>query len=312
MHQLLSNTRERILFALLTLSVLFCLAGARLAVAWLTREPSQSFWDVASSLPVPILDNLIAALISAAVVFLLYLMLGGPAKGLNGVQVLEAIRSNELHQKALRTTSRWWHHGHYAGWVRGDVMRALAQPSHHRDTEICAVILDPRVEDLCRAYTRFRRASSSQHLEPEWTRVTIYSEIYSTILAAQFHNADRTNLSVRIFLRPEFAVYRIDINDEWAALTCVDPREPPIILGRDSNWFETMDSNFRRLMDQLWEVPWLREREFHKCPVNTSADVISLMEKLQVPIPSCLTPEERAEVAAIALERWKSGTKIYA
>ena len=312
MHQLLTSARERFLFALLTLSVLLCLAGARMAVAWATRSPSQSFWDVASSLPVPILDNLIAALISAAVVFLLFLALGGANKGLHGVQVLEASRSNELHQMALRATGRWWHYGHYAGWVRGDAMPALAQSGHQRDTEICVIILDPRLEDLCNAYTRFRRASSTQHLQAEWARITVYAEIYSTILAAQLHNADRNNLHVRVFLRPEFAIYRVDINDEWAALTCIDPREPPIILARDSNWFKAMHSNFLRLMDQLWEIPFLSDQELNDFPVETKANVITLMDRLGVAIPLCLSSEERNKVASIALERWKVGTKLYA
>lgn len=313
LHELLKTTREKILFGLLIVSVLLGLAGARLAIAWLARTPKQTLGNVIATLPMPILDNLIAGLISAAVIFLLYGLLGSKKPSLDGVQVVEAVKSNIYHHEALRKTRIWWHYGHYAGWVRGEVMPQLAKDGLHRHTEIRIIIIDPRLMELCESYTRFRKSGSTQNLEAKWDTVTIYNEIYSTLLTAQLRRYESNDLIVHIYLRPEFSIYRIDINDDWAAFTCVDPREPPILVAKESPWYDTMKSNFHRLIDYLPEVAFLTDVELSAiAPVDSVDKVTLLMKKLNLPIPSCLSEADQKAVAQVALERWNKGTLIYA
>lgn len=312
MGDLLQTRRERVLFALLLVATLLVLAGARLAVGWLTRSTGESLLQVAERVPGPLLDNFIAALVSAAVVLTLYVLLGANKEALASVRLVEPTESNRIHQEAARHSATWFHSGHYGGWVRGEVLPAFADAGSRQDTEVTLIILDPRLDSLCAHYTRFRQSGPTRFLEKRWSRTTVYEEIYATILAAQLYNTEQTNLRVRVFLRKETHLFRMDLNDSWAAITSVDPREPPIFIGKASPWYEGIRSNFRRAMEQTEELTFLSQDQLDSLGIADSANgILSLMSRLDVALPACLTAEDKFKIAGAALQKWRKGTTLY-
>lgn len=313
MNDLLQTPRERTLFVFLCVAVIVALLAIRLWVAWETGGVGKSVWGVLSSFSVSILDNLIAALIAATATVTLFSFLSGARSTLKSVQLVEAAESNTLHMAAVRVSAKWWHNGHHGSWVRGHAMPCLAATGAARDTEVRMIILDPRNLAACDTYTQFRNRERVTSVEGPWTLDRTYGEIYATILAAQIRNCEPNRLSVQLVLRPDFSVYRYDINDSWAAITCIDPRDRPIFVTKDSPWYATLESDFRRFVEQMPKLALLSDSDLRDLgDISTPGQVISLMDSLQVPIPARVGALDSASLAEYALEHWKAGTRRYA
>ncbi len=181
-----------------------------------------------------------------------------------------------------------------------------------RDSEVNLIILDPRCEMVCETYARFRRGAATRHIEVQWDTKRIYSELYATIYAAQRYNLSPGSFALRLFLRSESPMIRVDINDHWAEITSVDPRLPPILVPRTSSWYNTMVSNFNRMTEQLEEIRFLSSAQLpQEGAPTTPAGLIGLMEALGVPIPNRLSEGDRLAVAKAVLRGWRKGTTIY-
>ena len=141
--------------------------------------------------------------------------------------------------------------------------------SHTRD--MTAVILDPRDEDLCKAYARYRSSTQSAGVDGHWTLARVRQEVYATIVSTIYVSHQEPQLAISLWLSPMFSSFRIDMCSEYAIITKEDRLAPAIRADLGSYLYGAYRDEISLVTKQSTPVHFPKDGG---APGNFSAEVV--------------------------------------
>lgn len=275
MLELLDTRLKRLLFFTVILALI---AAAVAGKYWLVRPDD--------SLTHSLVDNIISGLIISGIVTMLFLFLSADVFKVGELKIVDPWVSNELHRRALQSSTFWYHYGHYAKWVRTEAMPVLRDRARSIVVDVQIAMLDPTDINQCDLYARYRNGERLGAKEKEWTVDDVIFEAYATILSSYIANRAVEKISVRVFLTREFSVPRFDVNSDWLIMTHTDTRVGPILFPKNSVWYNILINQFYQTTRQSKEIRFVDPPSW---PANgekvTAEHLKTLFACIGVPLP---------------------------
>lgn len=197
-------------------------------------------------------DNLIAALLSSIVLLGLAMWLLTSSEGTH------ELRPSEIRPTLLdgvnATKKTYWFRGRSGRFLTGTVIPKLVKRSagELRTLDMRVQMLDPSDADACEKYADYRRRIKVAR-EEETTR-GIQLEVLGHLISIHVAKSESL-LNVETYLQRVFALYRVDLNDDYAVITRERKSEPGIKVASSSPFFEFLVEDFRLMESQAVRLP---------------------------------------------------------
>lgn len=198
-----------------------------------------------SSFGESIVDNLAAGLVVAMVSSLLLWLISPKALFEEDISAVQPWNIHELLQTPLAETKSYWFRGRSGRFMRSAVMPAL-DAAGRRDSVLRTLHMllpDPEDAAMLADYAHYR--GSLQGAQGTWNGARIQNEILATIIVA----ARRANLNhffdVAVYLKSDFALFRLDMSDDHLVMTREDPKWPGIVCSSRSKFYASYHEEFR-------------------------------------------------------------------
>jgi len=198
-----------------------------------------------SSFGESIIDNLVAGLVVAMVSSLLLWLISPKAHFEEDIAAIQPWNINELLQTPLADTKSYWFRGRSGRFIRSAVMPALDAAGRRESVlrTLHMLLPDPADTSMLADYAHYR--GSLQDARGTWDASRIQNEILSTIISA----ARRANVNhffeAKIYLKSDFALFRLDMSDDRLLLTREDPKWPGIVCSSRSKFYASYHEEFR-------------------------------------------------------------------
>lgn len=206
-----------------------------------------------------LLKALIGAAITSAVFIAVWKFVRPSEEELDDVAVLDRPACRDRHMRALETTDFWYHDGHIAKWVRANVLPVFRRRAKGMASlAVCAAIIDPRDEELCRAYL-----DHIKHLPADEQHSRdiddLRADLCGSILAFYYEHGQSPYVSTKLYLKKRIDYIRDDISSDCAFMTIVGADTPGIVVskrGDNSTFYNIMRTNFSttRSKDVLLDI----------------------------------------------------------
>jgi hypothetical protein len=192
-----------------------------------------------------VIDNLAAGLIVVSVsTFMLWLV--SPKEQVEeDIAALEPWNIREALNAPLAYTKNYWFRGRSGRFIRSSVMPALFQAGA-RDSQLRRLFMllpDPGEIDTLSSYAHYRNSLASE--TRQWTVASIQSEIIATILTAARLSQKSRFFAAKVYLKSDFALFRLDMSDDRMVMTREDPKWPAIICSSRSKFYASYHEEFR-------------------------------------------------------------------
>jgi hypothetical protein len=180
--------------------------------------------------------------------------------GATAVEVVSQADVAEELARAQRTTSGWSYRGTTGARLRDHILPACLEHVRRaqRPLKLTVELLDIGDVDQCQKYarTRSRLDSVTDPNGEGWTVARVRHEVYATVLALCWYR-DRFDplLDVALAFSPVYQTQRIDIADHMMIMTPDDPREPGLVVRKDSMLYPIYVSQLRESFLQSREMP---------------------------------------------------------
>lgn len=150
---------------------------------------------------------------------------------LDSVRQVPAGDIRGLLQANVEGASEYLFRGGSGRWLRKFTMPALSTATD-RDIRITIELLDPRDEDLCVEYARYRtKALPKGHLRDTEDPRLIQRDILGSIYAAAWYSAQR-RVQAKVILLRSFSPLRYDVSSEGLMVTVAELTEPGLFAAR--------------------------------------------------------------------------------
>ncbi len=204
-----------------------------------------------------ILKALIGTSVTAGFFVIVWNFVAGDEEDLTDVQVLDRPACKKRHREALANTDFWYHNGHLANWVRGNVLPSFRDRTKEMASlQIYVAIIDPADESLCQKYLDHVGAlppSEQKSSSLEEVRV----ELCATILSLFYEHCKSPNIDCRVYLKSSLDYFRRDISSECSFLTIIGSDTPGIVInkrGDSSTFYNIEKANFVALSKSLKKI----------------------------------------------------------
>lgn len=159
---------------------------------------------------------------------------------------LDPQSSREVHDKAMRETSFWYHEGHIGRWVRENSLTELARKAQigMQVYTVCIAILDPRRTEQCETQAARRRSHFTRQ-EQRWDVERVQAEICATILSCALLRSRHSELQVNLFLKPDTPPFRLDVCQAFSFVTLDDALAPAIAISSASKHYGSILAHFQ-------------------------------------------------------------------
>jgi hypothetical protein len=259
---------------------------ATLLIALTAIRVAGCGWD---GLWVSLIDKLVAGVL-LAIIALVWYRLTAPRSGFaEDLEVVEAWNNNPKLRTPLSSTKAYWFRGRSGRWFRNVAIPALSSAaSRDQITRTITMILpDPNDRTVLKAYADHRNSLATGGGE-HWTPERIRLEILATILVAGQTAACNRLFTTRVFLIPDFSVFRYDLSDAGLMMTREDPRLPGWFSREGTRFFASVREDLRIATERGREVT-LSQVQWPQLLIPV-ADLQSVIEQLGFNFP--LSDEE--------------------
>ncbi len=184
----------------------------------------------------------------------------------------------------LDQSSEWTFQGGSGRWLRSATLPGLAK-IRNRDVQVTALLIDPRVEDLCQQYVEsrfFRRDGEEDPSDPGDPR-DIQANVLATIYSLGWYGA-RTRVKPTTVLLDTCSPQRYDVGSTGLVIT-VSTRSEPAVFARNGSWFyEVVCADLRRTYERSprIELPRQGGRGRMLYPVLREVDGQTVLGTLQL------------------------------
>jgi hypothetical protein len=228
-----------------------------------------------------IIDNLAAGLIVAAVTSLLLWFISPKAQVEEDVASLASWNIHEVLHAPLTDTKNYWFRGRSGRFMRSTVMPALFEAGRRESQlrQFFMLLPDPAETSTLAAYAHYRNSLASE--TRVWDVSKIQVEIIATILAAAYYSNSSHFFSTKVYLKSDFALFRLDMSDNQLVMTREDPKWPAIICSGRSKFYASYHEEFRN------EAENAKELDVSKAQVPADpdrADINQLVAALGIPL----------------------------
>lgn len=156
---------------------------------------------------------------------------------LDSVRQVPAKDIRRLLEANVEGASEYLFRGGSGRWLRKFTMPALSKATD-RDVNITIELLDPRDEQLCEAYSRYRAmALPTGHLRSGEDSRLIQRDILGSIYAAAWYSA-RRRVEADVILTRSFSPLRYDVSSEGLLVTVAELTEPGLFAAQGT-WLHT-------------------------------------------------------------------------
>ncbi|MCC3655775.1 hypothetical protein LIX60_30815 [Streptomyces sp. S07_1.15] len=162
-------------------------------------------------------------------------------------RVIDGDASAKQFSRLAADSTIWYHHGQIGRWVRENVVPAFILRSARSPAplRLIVILLDPRLDDACKAHAD--RRNSRRRREPfPFTARHIKIEIASTVLSLAKAKATISSFEARVFVTDLDNPFRIDLCDSYGFVTHEDQTAPAFGFEADSPYFATSCSYFEK------------------------------------------------------------------
>lgn len=244
-----------------------------------------------SSFGESIVDNLAAGLVVAMASSLLLWLISPKAHFEEDIAAIQPWNIHELLQTPLADTKNYWFRGRSGRFMRSAVMPALDAAGRRESVlrTLHMLLPDPTDKMMLADYAHYRQ--SLQGAKGTWNASRIQNEILATIIAAARRVNANHFFDVKIHLKSDFALFRLDMSDDRLVMTREDPKWPGIVCSSRSKFYSSYHEEFRN------EASRAKSLDLSLAGVPTllqPADVDGLLTALSLSIT--LTDEDRAAI----------------
>jgi hypothetical protein len=159
---------------------------------------------------------------------------GRLSEALGGVRQIPSgdIRAHLIEN--ARGVTAFYFRGGSGRWLRRFTLPTLGSVKD-RDVQVSVQLLDPRDEELCREYARYRAASRRPgDVRPDEDNPRlIQRDILGSVYATAWYSA-RARLQAEVVLLRAFSPARYDVSSEGAVVSVSDPAAPGLLAKRGS------------------------------------------------------------------------------
>lgn len=238
---------------------------------------------------VGVTDKLVAAVILAMIALIWYRLITPRSGFAEDLQVVEAWNIGPKLATPLTTTRTYWFRGRSARWFRGTAIPKLLKAATRDQVarDVYVILPDPTDDKVLAAYADHRN-SLTESIDDRWTPDRIRLEILATILVVGKTGADNRLVKPRVFVIPDFSVFRYDLTDDGLMMTREDKRLPGWFSAEGTRFYASVREDLRICSERGREIP-LAAPEWPKLAI-TMADLHSLVGKLGFDFT--LTPDQ--------------------
>lgn len=190
-------------------------------------------------------SNVIALIVSSGLALAFFHYFIDREEELSDFASLDPQSSRMAHDKAMRSTTFWYHEGHIGRWVRENSLTELASKAQMgmQVYTVCLAILDPRLTGQCESLA-VRRRSHFTRQEQRWDVERIQAEICATILSCALLRARYSQLQVSLFLKSDTPPFRLDVCRTFLFITLDDALAPAIAINAASKHYSSTLAHF--------------------------------------------------------------------
>lgn len=231
----LYKKHHRKTFFLASLVVILIICGLQLALWYWNPSPSRLVVWAAN-----LLDNLLVSLLVTALVGAFLFWIRPEILDRASISVIPPNEIGPLLKEAASKSKIWLFRGACGRYTRSNTLPSIAKAS--RDTgsqrEMTLCIIDPRNENICEAYARYRNSLKSKD-EFEWTKESVQMEALATAVSALWNGHHSSLFSTEVYLLHQFSTFRLDISDQYAIVTKEDPQAAAIRANSESFFYDS-------------------------------------------------------------------------
>lgn len=201
-----------------------------------------------------VIDNfLITAMVTLA--FSLFIFWLEPSVATKAsLEPLGPIGISEALRKSLVDTTEWMYKGGAGTYLKAVTLPENAKYAREQRKfrDISIEMIDPTNEDMCRAYSDYRRSLASQAKDGSegWTVDRVKREAYATILMVMIMRAEEPLLRIRLGLSKTFSTFRYDLSSSYLVITNEDKRAPAIKVNKGTYFYDEYKEDLQRSFEQ--------------------------------------------------------------
>lgn len=243
---------------------------------------SEGWW---SGFLANVIDNLAAGLIVAMVTSLLILLISPKHQIEEDLAPLAPWNIHEALMAPLAETKNYWFRGRSGRFMRQSVMPALYEAGKReaQRRQFNILLPDPADDDIPEAYAHYRNSLDAE--KRTWDTERVRVEVVATVLMATYYSNRSQFFSADIFLKSDFALFRMDMSDDALIMTREDPRWPAIICSARSKFYASYQEEFRIEAEngtKLMPARAMLPDNFDESHVNPALAALGLQLQLSV------------------------------
>lgn len=222
-------------FYLAAFVVIFVICGLQLALSY-WNPYLYGFGEWAADF----LNNLLSSLFVTVLIGAFLFWIRPEILDRASIAVISPKEINPLLKRAASRSTIWFFRGACGRYTRSTTLPSIDKAS--RDTgsrrEMTLCIIDPKDENICEEYARYRNSLKSKD-KYEWTKESVQMEALATAVSALWYGHHSSLFRTEVYLLRQFSTFRLDISDEYAIVTKEDPQEAAIRANSASFFYDS-------------------------------------------------------------------------
>jgi hypothetical protein len=190
-------------------------------------------------------------------------------------------------EESRRQTDQWIFKGGTGTYLRAVTLPRCIENAQRerRPLRVQIEVINPTDEEVCTAYTRFRRSLSTKPdgTGETWTLDRTRKESFATILAACWYLQRFTFLSIDVGLSANMSTFRWDLSSRCVIMTTEDPASPSLMFEKPSPHYRSYSRELASSFSQTHRVALDRAIQLSDEP--TMEETRGLFEALGLNLP---------------------------
>lgn len=221
------------------------------------------------------------------------------------IKILQPIEIGDTITQARVDTEKWYFNGGSGRYTRTQTLPYLADLARKKNKtiEVLIQIMNPRNIQLCTKYATYRNSLRSASRDRK-TCKSVQIDLISTVVSAYMWKNEQPLLDIKLGLKDNFSLFRIDISSSTAIITKEDPLEPAILYERGTFFYQAHCEDLRQSLTQTESLNMLIPFSDKK-----NLSIVATKELLhQLKLLEFVTDEEMEEI----IDKAKSSKNPYA
>lgn len=220
------------------------------------------------------------------------------------VRVLTGGDVGQALEEARRQTGQWMFKGGTGTYLRAVTLPRCVESARRerRPLRFQIEVVDPSNEEVCSAYTRFRRSLSTRPdgTGEAWTPERTRKESYATVLAACWYLQRFAWLTIEVGLSATMSTFRWDLSSSCVIITQEDPATPALMFEAPGVHYRSYSRELASSLNQSRRLALDRATPLSDEPsVEEARD---LFKALDLPLPHAFIDRDVGDIVRKAIQ----------